>query len=139
MAVEAVLKQRLLIRYIFTEFTVVRLLFYVKHVTIYYIDMSVFPKNRQLVFSIRNYIRDKSEMLVYSLVKISLTSFLCFSSIFFFNFRNTHIYVIKRKLRSLVKYFSPSKIILILSSRHRLRSSVYLLTDVTLGHSKLIN
>ena len=134
------MKQRLLIRYIFTEFTVVRLLFYVKHVTIYYIDMSVFPKNRQLVFSIRNYIRDKSEIFsISSLVKISLTSFLCFSSIFFFNFRNTHIYVIKRKLRSLVKYFSPSKIILILSSRHRLRSSVYLLTDVTLGHSKLIN
>ena len=59
--------------------------------------MSVLPKNRQLVFSIRNYIRDTSEIFfISSLVKISLTSFLCFLSIFFF--RNTHIYVIKRKL-----------------------------------------
>ena len=29
----------------------------------YYIDMSVLPKNRQLVFSVRNYIRNTSEML----------------------------------------------------------------------------
>ena len=32
---------------------------------IYYIDMSVLPKNRQLVFSIRNYIRDTSEIFPY--------------------------------------------------------------------------
>ena len=94
----------------------------------YYIDMSVLPKSRQLVFSIRNYIRDTSEIFsIFSLVKISLMSFLCFSSSFFL-FRNTLIYVIKRKLhvdlniwslfsrgkknftrslRFLVKYFFP--------------------------------
>ena len=49
----------------------------------YYADMSVLPKNRQLVFSIRKYIRDTSKIFsMSSLVKISLTSFLCFSSIF---------------------------------------------------------
>ena len=57
--------------------------------------MNVLPKNRKLVFSIRNYIRDTRE--------ISLTSFLClsfvFRLVFFFNFRNTHIYIIKRKLQ----------------------------------------
>ena len=64
----------------------------------YYVDMSAIPKNRQLVFSIRNYIGDASEIFsISSLVKISLTSFLCFSSIFFY-FQNTRIYVIKRKL-----------------------------------------
>ena len=51
-----------------------------------------------LVDFIWNYIRDTSDVFsIFSLVKISLTSFLCFSSIFF-NFQNTHIYVIKRKL-----------------------------------------
>ena len=60
--------------------------------SIYFIDMSVLPKNRQLVLSIRNYIQDKSEIFfISSLLKISLTSFLCFSSSIFF--RNTHIYV----------------------------------------------
>ena len=50
---------------------------------LYYIDMSVLPKNRQLVFSIRNYIRDASEIFsISSLVEISLTSFLCFSFVF---------------------------------------------------------
>ena len=54
------------------------------YTSFYYIDMSVLPKNRQLVFSIRNYIRDTSEIFsISSLVKISLTLFLCFSSIFF--------------------------------------------------------
>ena len=78
-------------------------------------------------------------------MKISLTSFLCFSFIFrpFFYFRNIRIYVIKRKLhvglkiwssssrgkkkfplslRSVVKYFFHSKINFI-SSRHRVISS----------------
>ena len=45
--------------------------------------MSVLPKNRQLVFSIRNYIRDTSEIFsISSLVEISLTLFLCFSFVF---------------------------------------------------------
>ena len=45
--------------------------------------MSVVPKNRQLVFSIRNYIRDTSEIFSISpLVKISLTLLLCFSFVF---------------------------------------------------------
>ena len=76
--------------------------------------MSVLPKNRRLVFSIRNCIRDSSEIFsISSLVKISLISFLCFFFVFhlfFFYFRSTHIYVIKRKLhvglmRSLVNSF----------------------------------
>ena len=42
--------------------------------------MSILLKNRQLVFSIRNYIRDTSEIFsISSLVKIS---FLCFSFVF---------------------------------------------------------
>ena len=67
----------------------------------YYIDMSVLPKNKQLAFSIRNYVRDTSEIssiIISSLVKISLTSFLCFSFVFsssFFYFRNTNMYVKK--------------------------------------------
>ena len=63
----------------------------------YYTDMSVLPKNRQLAFSIRNYIRD-TRYLHTSLMKISLTSFLCFCFVFrpFFYFRNTHIYKIGR-------------------------------------------
>ena len=57
-----------------------------KNRCIYYIDMSILPKNKQLVFSIRNYIRDKSEIFsISSLVKIPLTLF-------------SHIYVIKRNL-----------------------------------------
>ena len=45
--------------------------------SIYYIDMNALPKNRQLVFSIRNYIWDTSEIFsISSLVKKSLTSFL---------------------------------------------------------------
>ena len=95
----------------------------------YYIDMSFLPKNRQLVFSIPNYIRDTSEIFSISLLMtISLTSSFVFSSIFFY-FRNTHIYVIKkntrwfedmkfifswkkvctRSLRSLVKYLSTRR------------------------------
>ena len=59
--------------------------------------MSVLPKNRQLVFSIQSYIWDKSEIFsISSLVKISLTSFLCFSSSFLI-FETSYIYVIKRK------------------------------------------
>ena len=52
----------------------------------YYTDMSVLPKNRLLVFSIRNYIRDTRTSDIFSIssvVTISLTSFFCFSSIFF--------------------------------------------------------
>ena len=50
---------------------------------IYYIDASILPKNRQFVFSIQNYIRDTSEIFsIFSLVKISLTSFLCFPLFF---------------------------------------------------------
>ena len=61
----------------------------------YYIYMSALPKNRQLEFSIRNYIWDMSEIFsISSVVKISLTFtsevitdiiplfFLCFSSTF---------------------------------------------------------
>ena len=55
--------------------------------TYYYIDISVLPKNRQLVFSIRNYTRDTSKIFfISSLVKISLAFFLCFSFSFFFIF-----------------------------------------------------
>ena len=96
-----------------------------RHSLIYYIDMSVLPKNRRPVFSIWNYIRD-SHSFVFPL--------------FFFYFWNTHIYVIKRKfiqwfehiyrvyllveknftclLHSLVKYFFHSKINLICSRHH---------------------
>ena len=99
---------------------------------IYYIDMSVLPKNRQLIFSIRNYIRDTSEIFsISSLVKMSLKSFLWFSFVFrlVFFFRNTHIYVIKRKLhvgslRSLMKYFFHLKIYFI-CSLYRVISSLY--------------
>ena len=53
------------------------------YIWFYYIDMSVLPKNRQLVFSIQTYLRDTSEIFsISSLVKISLTSFLCFSFVF---------------------------------------------------------
>ena len=73
---------------------------YVINTSNYYIDMSVLPKNGELIFSIRNYIQDTSEIFfISSLVKISLTSFLCFSFVFclvFFYFWNTHIYVIKK-------------------------------------------
>ena len=48
----------------------------------YYIDMSVLPKNRQLVFSIRNYIRDTSEIFSISIADVIPLFFLCFSSIF---------------------------------------------------------
>ena len=58
--------------------------------------MSVLPKNKQFVFSIRNYIRDTSEIFsICSLVKISLTSLLCFSSSFFL-FSN-HSYLCNEK------------------------------------------
>ena len=62
-------------------------------IQLYYIlDMSVLPKNRQLVFSIQNYIWDTSKIFsISSLVKILLTSFLCFSFVFHLVFRNTHI------------------------------------------------
>ena len=71
------------------------------------------------------YIRDKSEIFSISpLVKISLTSFLCFSFVFrlvFFHFRNTHIYVIKRKLHVGLSIWSLSsqgkKILNIFSTR----------------------
>ena len=59
------------------------------YIDIYYIDMSVLPKNRQLLFSIRSYIRDTSEDIA------DVNSFVFR---LFFNVRNTHIYVIKRKL-----------------------------------------
>ena len=49
----------------------------------YYIDMSVLPKNREIVFYIRNYSRDTSEIFsISSIVKISLMSFLCFAFVF---------------------------------------------------------
>ena len=54
----------------------------VKDINIYYIDMSVLPKNRQLVFSIRNYIRDTSE----DVADVIPLFFLCFLSSFFFIF-----------------------------------------------------
>ena len=60
--------------------------------------MSVLPKNTQLVFSIRNYIRYTSEIFsISSLVKISLTVFLCFSFIFVFIFE-TLISMYKKKI-----------------------------------------
>ena len=61
-------------------------------INIYYLDMSVFTGE---IFSIS------------SLVKLSLTSFLCFSSSLFY-FRNTHICVIKRKLHVGLKIWSLS-------------------------------
>ena len=68
--------------------------------------MSVLPKNKQLVFSIRKfYIRDASE--IFSIADVIPLFFLCFSSIFF-NFQNTHIYVIKRKLHVGLKIWSSS-------------------------------
>ena len=70
------------------------------YICVYYIDMSVLPKNRQLVFSIWNYIRDTSEIFsTSSLVKILLTSFLCFSFVFllfFFKF-SKHLYLCNKK------------------------------------------
>ena len=67
--------------------------------------MSVIPKNRQLVFSIRNYIRDTSEIFsTFSLLKISLTSFLCFSFVFrlvFFLF-SKNSYLCNKKKYTLV-------------------------------------
>ena len=90
-----------------------------------YIDMSVLPKNIELVFFIQNYIRDTSEIFsISSLVRISLTSFLCFSFVFrlvFFYFRNTHIYA----LRSLVKSFFPLEDKLHSMFTHRVISSMY--------------
>ena len=116
----------------------------------YYIDMSVLPKNGQLVFSIGNYIRDTSEIFsISSPVKISLTSLLCFSFVFrlvsFFYFQNTHIYVIKRKSHvglniwilssSAKKYFTSERSeqvksffhskIKFICSRHRVIFSLY--------------
>ena len=111
--------------------------------------MSVLPKSRQLVFSIRNYIRDTSELFsISSLVKISLMSFLCFSFVLrlvFFLF-SKHLYLCNKKkficrfehinfifswkidfthsLRSLMKYFFHSKINFI-CSRHRVIISIY--------------
>ena len=67
------------------------------HNTYYYINTSVAPKNTQLLFFIRNYIRDMSEIFsISSLMKISLTSFLCFSFVFclFFKFLK-HSYKLK--------------------------------------------
>ena len=61
--------------------------------------MSVLPKNKQLVFSIGNCIRDTSEICSLSLlVKISLTSFLYkFFRLVFFYFRNMHSYLCNKK------------------------------------------
>ena len=75
----------------------------------YYIDMIILPKNGQLVFSIRNYIRVTSEIFsISSIVKISLTSSFVFPSYFFYYFWDTHIYVIKRKLHVGLKICSLS-------------------------------
>ena len=54
----------------------------------YYTDMSVLPKNRQLVFLIRSYIRDTSEIFSISspvkiIADVTPLFFLCFSSSFF--------------------------------------------------------
>ena len=75
-------------------------------ITIYYIDISVLPKNRQLVFSVRNRICGirVRYLSIFSLMKLSLTSFFCFSSSIFFYFRNTHIYVIKRNYTLVLTY-----------------------------------
>ena len=115
------------------------------HMKLYYIDMSALPKNRQLVFSVRNYIRDRSEIFsISSLVKISLMSFLCFSSSFFLF--SKHSYLCNKKkiarwlermkfiflwkkdftcsLLLLMKYFFHSKINFI-CLRHSVISSIY--------------
>ena len=64
----------------------------------YYIDMIILPKNGQLVFSIRNYIRVTSEIFsISSLVKISLTSFFCFFFVFCFFF-SKHSYLCNKKI-----------------------------------------
>ena len=113
---------------------------------IYYIGMSVLPKNRQLVFPIPNYIQDTSEIFsISSLVKILLTSFLCFSFVFrliFFYFSKQK-YLCKKKKENYTlvwtyevyllvrcahswKYFFYSKINFI-CLRHRVISSIYYL------------
>ena len=106
--------------------------------------MSVLPKNSQLVFSIRNYKQNMSEIfLTSSLVKISLTSFLWFSSCFFIF--SKHSYLCNKKntrwfehmkfifewkkdftcsLHSLVIYYFHSNINFI-CLRHRVISSIY--------------
>ena len=67
----------------------------VEGLTFYYIDMSVLPKNRQLVVFIRNYIRDTSKIFSISSIVIPLFFFLFF--FLFFYFRNTHIYLCNKK------------------------------------------
>ena len=77
------------------------------HMKLYYIDTSVLPKNRQLVFSIRNYIRDTSGIFsISSLMKISLTSFLCFSSSFFLFSKHLYLCNTKKKLHAGLKMWS---------------------------------
>ena len=114
--------------------------------------MSVLSKNRHLVFSIQNYIRDTSEIIsISSLVKISLTSFLCFSFVFrlVFFLILKHSYLCNEKkitswfadmkfisslkkdftrsLRSFVKYYFHSKINIISLCHRVMSSTVYIL------------
>ena len=75
---------------------------------LYYIDMSVLSKNRQLVFSIRNYIWNTSDIFWYPHKRryrwhhsFVFPPFFC---LVLFYFWNTHIYVIKRKLLLVWRY-----------------------------------
>ena len=66
--------------------------------------MSVLLKNRQLVFSIRNYIRDTGEIFsISSLVKILLMLFLYFSFVFqylvFLFSKHSYLYINKKKIK----------------------------------------
>ena len=95
--------------------------------------MSVLLKNRQLVFSMQNYIWYTSGIFsISSLAKISLTSFLCFSSSFFLFLK--HSYLCNKKNYSLVWTYEVyvfvekrfhSKINFT-CSRQRVISSIYL-------------
>ena len=83
---------------------------------------------KQTTLSIRNYIRDTSEIFsISSLVKLSLTSFLCFLSIFLFS---KHSYLChKKKITHWFEHrkfiFSWKKRIDFMCSHHRVISSVH--------------
>ena len=120
--------------------------------------MYALAKNRQLVFSIRNYIRDMSEVFsISSLVKIRVIRRHSFVFRLFFFLFWKHSYLCNKKkitlwfkdmkfLRLLEKDFFHSKINFI-CSRHRVISSIYFLMilqramitvrDTTQGNPKL--
>ena len=72
--------------------------------------MSVLPKNKKLVFSIPGY---ESEIFsISSLVKISLTSFLCFSFVFclvFLLLKHSYLCTNKKKITHWFEYMKWKK------------------------------